>query len=266
MNKVSDNSDALLAAIDNGWMLPGNWYTDPEITQRELQQIFGKSWAYVGPANELKTLGDYITGLIGGRIPVAVARGPDGLNGLVNICRHRRHEVMKGRGNAKALRCGYHSWTYNLAGRLQGAPRTAGEPGFHLEDYPLLPLRVETLGPWVFVNADRGALPVREQYGKVLNIIAQSGIDLNSLVLHSRDEWESHANWKTVLENFLECYHRAIAHPSRGTTQPWPPPHRFPWKASATAFRSSRPPPPCPRRPGAATPNPRSFASSGKAT
>jgi ferredoxin-NADP reductase/phenylpropionate dioxygenase-like ring-hydroxylating dioxygenase large terminal subunit/ferredoxin len=206
-------SDTLLAGIDSGRMLPGNWYTDPEITERELQQVFAKSWAYVGPANDLRSIGDFITGYIGGRIPVAVVRDSDGLNGLVNICRHRRHEVMKGRGNVKALRCGYHGWTYNLAGRLQGAPRTAGEPGFRLEDYPLLPLRAETLGPWVFVNADRGAPPVREQYGKVLDIIAQSGVDLDSLVLHSRDEWESYANWKTMLENFLECYHCAIAHP-----------------------------------------------------
>ena len=213
MRQVLDISDTLLAGIDSGRMLPGNWYTDPEITECELQQIFAKSWAYVGPANELKNIGDYITGYIGGRIPVAVVRDPNGLNGLVNICRHRRHEVMKGRGNVKALRCGYHGWTYNLAGRLQGAPRTSGEPGFRLEDYPLLPLRAETLGPWVFVNADRDAPPLHEQYGKVLDIIAQSGVDFDSLILYAREEWELYANWKTMLENFLECYHCAIAHP-----------------------------------------------------
>jgi phenylpropionate dioxygenase-like ring-hydroxylating dioxygenase large terminal subunit len=214
MDQLLHNSEALLAAIAQGRMLPAQWYTDSEITERELQQIFPKSWAYVGPANELKNVGDYITGSIGGRIPVAVVRDSSGLNGLVNICRHRRHEVMKGRGNVKALRCGYHGWTYSLAGRLQGAPRTAGEPGFRLEDYPLLPLRAETLGPWVFVNANRGAPSLVEQYGGILDIIAGSGIDFDSLVLHSREEWDARANWKTMLENFLECYHCAIAHPS----------------------------------------------------
>ena len=213
MGRVLDNSDALLAAIDSGRMLPGNWYTDPDITEWELQRIFAKSWSYIGPVSELRNVGDYITGYIGGRIPVAVVRSQDGLRALVNICRHRRHEVMKGRGNVKALRCGYHGWTYSLSGRLQGAPRTADEPGFRLEDYPLLPMRAETLGPWVFVNADRGAPPLHEQYGKLLEIVADSGVDLNSLVLYSRDEWESYANWKTMLENFLECYHCAIAHP-----------------------------------------------------
>ena len=128
---------------------------------------------------------------------MVVIRGEAGLNALVNVCRHRRHEVMKGRGNAQVMQCGYHAWTYNLAGCLQGAPRTAHEPGFRLEDYPLLPLRVETLGPWVFVNADRGAPPLREQYGKVLEVIGQSGIDLDSLVLYSREEWE----WYFQLED-----------------------------------------------------------------
>jgi ferredoxin-NADP reductase/phenylpropionate dioxygenase-like ring-hydroxylating dioxygenase large terminal subunit len=213
MSQILSNTADLIVDLDRGLTLPARWYTDPEITERELRGLFSKSWAYVGPANELRNVGDYITGYIGGLIPVVVVRDANGLNGLVNICRHRRHEVMKGRGNAPALKCGYHAWTYNLAGSLQGAPRTVNEPGFRLEDYPLLPLRVEILGPWVFINADHGAPPITEQYGKVIEVIGNSGIDLDSLVLYSREEWESYANWKTMLENYLECYHCAVAHP-----------------------------------------------------
>ena len=160
MSQTIDNPAALIEGLDRGLTLPARWYTDATITERELQQVFAKSWAYVGPANELTNVGDYITGYIGGLIPVVVIRGEAGLNALVNVCRHRRHEVMKGRGNAQVMQCGYHAWTYNLAGCLQGAPRTAHEPGFRLEDYPLLPLSVDTLGPWVFVNADRDAEPI----------------------------------------------------------------------------------------------------------
>jgi len=213
MDQVPNNAANLIADLEQGFSLPARWYTDPDITERELRGLFSKSWAYVGPANELQKVGDYVTGYIGGLIPVVVVRDANGLNGLVNICRHRRHEVMKGRGNAPLLKCGYHAWTYDLAGGLLGAPRTVNEPGFRLEDFPLMPLRVETLGPWVFVNADPGAPSIVQQYGKVLDVIGDSGIDLNSLVLHSREEWESYANWKTMLENYLECYHCAVAHP-----------------------------------------------------
>ena len=159
MSQSLDDLASLLTPLERGESLPARWYTDPAITEREIHQIFRKTWSYVGPANELTNLGDYITGYVG-EIPVVVIRNETGLTALVNVCRHRRHEVMKGRGNAKVMQCGYHAWTYDLTGCLKGAPRTAAEPGFRLEDYPLLPLRVETLGPWVFVNVDRDAEPL----------------------------------------------------------------------------------------------------------
>jgi choline monooxygenase len=73
---------------------------------------------------------------------------------------------------------------------------------------------VETLGPFVFVNVDRDAPPVSAYFGDVLDIIAESGVNLSTLLLHSRENWHSDANWKTMLENYLECYHCPVAHPS----------------------------------------------------
>jgi ferredoxin-NADP reductase/phenylpropionate dioxygenase-like ring-hydroxylating dioxygenase large terminal subunit len=212
MNQSSENLAGLVAGLDRGESLPAYWYTDPSITDREISQIFRKSWNYIGPLKQLTNIGDYITGYVGG-IPAVVIRNEGGLTALINVCRHRRHEVMKGCGNAQMMQCGYHAWTYDLTGRLKGAPRTATEPNFRLEDYPLLPLKVDTLGPWVFVNADPSASPVKTQFGKLLEIVAGSGIDLDSLVLYERGEWESYSNWKTMLENYLECYHCAVAHP-----------------------------------------------------
>src|SRR5438132_8660440 len=111
------------------------------------------------------------------------------------------------------MQCGYHAWTYDLAGCLKAAPRSASEPNFRPADYPLLPLRVEALGPFVFVNVDRDAQPVHAYFGPLLEIIAASGVDLDTLELYCRGEWQSNSNWKTMLENFLECYHCPIAHP-----------------------------------------------------
>lgn len=212
MSGIIEDSASLTAGLRRGQSLPSRWYTDPAITEREIHQIFRKTWNYIGPKNELANVGDYITGYVG-EIPVVVVRNEEGLAALVNVCRHRRHEVMKGRGNVRMMQCGYHAWTYDLTGCLKSAPRSGGEPGFRREDYPLVPLRVDTLGPWVFVNADRDAEPVALHHGKVLDILAETGIDLDGLVLHSREHWEAPANWKTMLENYLECYHCAVAHP-----------------------------------------------------
>jgi phenylpropionate dioxygenase-like ring-hydroxylating dioxygenase large terminal subunit len=212
MTQTIDTPASLLAALEGGESLPAHWYTDPAITEREIAQIFRRSWNYVGPLSQLTALGDYVTGYAGG-VPVVVVRNEGGLAGFVNVCRHRRHEVMKGRGNAKAMQCGYHAWTYDLTGALRSVPRSAAEPNFRLKDFPLLPIRAEALGPFVFVNLDPEAPSVQTCYGPILGVIAKSGVTLEALEVHSREEWQSHANWKTMLENYLECYHCAVAHP-----------------------------------------------------
>jgi choline monooxygenase len=111
------------------------------------------------------------------------------------------------------MQCSYHAWTYDLAGGLRRAPRSEAEPNFQLEDFPLLPIRAEAVGPFVFVNLDPGAPSARDCYGPVLDIICRSGIDLDTIQLHSRGDWQARANWKAMLENYLECYHCAVAHP-----------------------------------------------------
>lgn len=212
MQQVVNKASELLAGLDRGESLPSSWYTDPEMTEQEIHKIFRKSWQYVGPIQRLRNVGDFITGYVGG-IPVVVVRNENGLQGFVNVCRHRRHEVMKDCGNAKILQCGYHAWTYDLCGDLKAAPRSDREPNFSVADYPLLPIKVETLGPWVFANADENSKSLDTYFGPLLGIIAESGIDLDSLELWSRDEWDARANWKTMLENYLECYHCPVAHP-----------------------------------------------------
>ena len=207
-----EDPTSLIAALDRGESLSARWYTDPSIADRELTHIFRRSWNYIGPLSELAQPGDYVTGTAGG-VPVVVVRNERGLAGFVNVCRHRRHEVMKGRGKATMMQCGYHAWTYDLMGDLKRVPRSSAEPSLRLENFPLLPIRAEALGPFVFVNLDAEAPSARECYGPVLDIIAGSGVALDALQLHSREEWRSPANWKAMLENYLECYHCAVAHP-----------------------------------------------------
>jgi len=74
--------------------------------------------------------------------------------------------------------------------------------------------RASTPGePFLFVNPDPEAVPLAEHLGELPEILARD-LDLDGLVFHSRVEFGSNANWKIVVENFLECYHCATAHPS----------------------------------------------------
>jgi phenylpropionate dioxygenase-like ring-hydroxylating dioxygenase large terminal subunit len=198
--------------LDRGLSLPSSWYTDPAILALEHERIFRRTWQYVARDEQLQNLGDYVTG-VAGDVPVVVVRGPEGLKAFVNVCRHRRHLVMSESGNRKVLQCPYHAWTYDLDGCLKAAPRAEREDGFRKEDYPLLPVRVERWGPFVFVNVDPDAEPLASYLGDMPQMIADSGLDISQLKLRQRREWRSGANWKVMLENFLECYHCPVAHP-----------------------------------------------------
>ncbi len=198
--------------IENGYSLPASWYTDPAILEREHERIFRRSWQYFGRTDQLAQVGDYVTGSAGG-LPIVAVRSEQGLRAFVNVCRHRRHLVMSGTGNRKALLCPYHAWSYDLNGCLKAAPRADREEGFRLADYPLLPVRIDTWGPFVFVNADREARPLADYLGEMPRLIAELGVDLSQLHFRGRSEWRNNANWKTMLENYLECYHCPVAHP-----------------------------------------------------
>ncbi|WP_354425805.1 Rieske 2Fe-2S domain-containing protein, partial [Mesorhizobium abyssinicae] len=48
-----------------------------------------------------------------------IVRTPDGLKGYHNVCPHRGHRLVEGRGNKSQLTCPYHAWTFALDGKLR---------------------------------------------------------------------------------------------------------------------------------------------------
>jgi phenylpropionate dioxygenase-like ring-hydroxylating dioxygenase large terminal subunit len=192
--------------------LPWAWYADPEVLRREGKRIFARSWQYVGHTGQVAESGSFFAGSAG-EIPVVVTRASDGdLRAFLNVCRHRGHVVASGAGSRETLQCPYHAWTYGLDGRLRAAPRSEREPGFELDELGLVPVQVDTWGPFVFVNPDLEASPLADALGDVPERLAEI-LDVDALEFRFRSQFELEANWKIACENFLECYHCAVAHP-----------------------------------------------------
>jgi choline monooxygenase len=193
--------------------LPWSWYSDSELLRQEQERIFRRGWQYAGPAEHAGEPGDHFTCSIGD-VPVVVTRDRAGeLHALLNVCRHRGSIVAEGRGNRETLQCRYHAWTYGLDGRLRAVPRSREEPGFEIDDIALHELAVEQWGPLVFVHADPDAPPLAETLGPLPELLADGGIDLDRLRFRHRSELDVACNWKIAVENYLECYHCAVAHP-----------------------------------------------------
>jgi carnitine monooxygenase subunit len=205
----------LRSRLLDGETLPASWYSDLEILRLENERIFNRSWQYAGPVEQAGEPGSYFV-CRAGATPIVVVRDREGeLRAFVNVCRHRGHEVAHGCGRRETLQCPYHAWTYDLDGALRAAPRSEREPGFDYNDYGLHPVLVETWGPLVFVNPDRGATPLHDVLADLPQELEEHGLDLNRLAYRGRSrEQVIDANWKIVVENFLECYHCPTAHKS----------------------------------------------------
>jgi choline monooxygenase len=186
-------------------------YTDPALEALERERIFARSWQYVGHLGRLPRPGYFAARV--GDVPVVVTRDRGGeLRAFLNVCRHRGSIVAEGESSRATLQCPYHAWTYGLDGSLLAAPRSEREGGLD-GDISLRAASVGTWGPFVFVNPDPDAPPLDEVLGRLPELVAAAGVDVDVLEFRQRAESTVSANWKLVSENFLECYHCSVAHP-----------------------------------------------------
>lgn len=199
--------------------LPGSAYTDASVFALEQERIFERSWTCVALAADLTGAGAFRTVDVG-RESVVLVRGRDGeLRGFLNVCRHRGARLcVEEEGRVRRLQCPYHAWTYALTGELIAAPNLTAMPDVGREERGLHRVHLrEWLGcVWVCL-ADEPPSFAEEVQGDVvarlggLDAIDRYGVE--RLELGRRVEYDVAANWKLIVENFMECYHCATIHP-----------------------------------------------------
>lgn len=190
---------------------PYSRYVDPAVFQEEREKIFSKNWIFIGHASQLAKPGDFLTMDVAGE-PIIVTHDKDGeLRAFYNICPHRGMKVEQSdQGNKKILQCKYHGWTFKLDGSVNRAPNfKTTELGAHS---CMKSVRLEVHHSLVFVNLDKKAPSMSEAYQEFLGEMAKfSFFDSVKLIRETRRVVK--ANWKAVVDNYLECDHCAIAHP-----------------------------------------------------
>ena len=186
------------------WREPVANYRSVERFERELELLRRTTSAFC-PSASLPAPGAFLARTAAGT-PIVAVRGNDGrVRAFVNVCRHRGMQVAAGAGQTKVFVCGYHGWAYGLDGRLTHVPHEHGFPGLDKSCHGLAPLAAAERDGIVYVNQDRRAND------------ADPG-DLPALLsgdqkLLSTNERDTDANWKIVLEGFIEGYHIKATHP-----------------------------------------------------
>jgi len=200
-------------AQSDSLVVPARRYTSPAFSRLESERLWPSVWQLACRDNDIPTAGDYIEYRIANRSVLIVRTREGGLRAYRNACRHRGTTVAEGRGTAECFNCPFHGWQYSIEdGSLTDIP--AGWEFSHLpqEDRRLLPVLVDAVDGYVFINFDLGAEPLRQYLGEtVIEHWAQfpdaGHVKLWHYAIPVR------CNWKVALEAFLEAYHLARTHP-----------------------------------------------------
>lgn len=185
-----------------------SWYSDPAVLHAELSRVLRSGWQYIGPGTDVAEPGTYTTADLAG-LPIVVTRDGDGvLRGFANVCRHRGALVAEGCGRRKTLQCMYHGWTYRLDGTVHRTPGMEVDAGTSL-----MPIAVAEFGPLLFASGDPDCEPLDQHLAPFAAMVEDiAKMDIADLRFRCRMEHDINANWKAVVENFIECYHCPLVH------------------------------------------------------
>ncbi|KAF7623920.1 Rieske 2Fe-2S family protein [Aspergillus flavus] len=198
--------------------LPASWYHSSPLYELERRAIFSKRWLLVTHRSRLTKPGDFIRYEEAG-FPIFLCLDRQGnLRGFHNVCRHRAFPVViSDSGSANILACKYHGWSYGLNGKLAKAPRFDDVSGFDKEDNGLFSIHVHVdQRGLVWVNLDAKETPTTPWNEDFLGADTQGRLqDFNMTEYKFDHAWDmvGNYNWKTLVDNYNECYHCGVAHP-----------------------------------------------------
>jgi benzoate/toluate 1,2-dioxygenase subunit alpha len=200
-------------------------FTDAEIFEREMAEIFDHCWLYLGHESQVAAHGDYLATQMG-RHPVFVIRGSDGEIGcFYDACSHRGSKLTgRTSGNAKTLVCRYHGWCFNADGACTLV--RGGEDAYRAADLDRMGTDLRPIAQFgsykgfLFGCLDADVPPLDEFLGGAkpfIDLMADQAPD-GLEVLRGESRYIMEANWKLQTENSTDGYHVATVHRNFATT------------------------------------------------
>jgi phenylpropionate dioxygenase-like ring-hydroxylating dioxygenase large terminal subunit len=220
-------------------VLPPKAYYSEAFFEFEKEAVFMRSWNCVGRIDQLAKPGDYIAMTIAGE-PILVVRNAEGkVHAMSALCRHRGHPVKQHcSGNADRFTCPYHQWSYDLDGKLIGAPHIVKKIPMAVlkEESSLPPLKSEIWNGFIFVNFDHDAEPLAPSLAKLEPYFEGYPLQDMVTVVPRFEQQPVPWNWKILLENYIEPYHTQFVHPGNHDFAPGTGTEFDPWQDGDNAI------------------------------
>jgi phenylpropionate dioxygenase-like ring-hydroxylating dioxygenase large terminal subunit len=190
-------------------------YTLEGVYQREIKQLFSKLPLIALHSSELQA--GQVLAHDGYGVPMLLSRDKDGVvRAHLNVCRHRGTRLVESTTaiDKASIVCPYHGWTYQLDGKLRHRLHAESFDKKDCVDEDLVALPVEERHGliWVQANTDKASQPI--------DIAAYLGeldaempfYEIENLTHFRTIEAEYPANWKLIVDAFLESYHIRVLH------------------------------------------------------
>lgn len=184
-----------------------NLYVGRKRFGREQQTLFRQLPVPIAPSALLPEPGHYVTHDAYGK-PLILARDRHGhARVFVNVCQHRGTRLADSESVCRSgsIVCPYHAWTYNLDGSLRGLPRPDCFPDLDKNDYGLAQLPTQEAGGIIWTRLDGNAFDIDKFLGSLREDF--DTIAIGEHYLYRRNTHTVHANWKLIMDAFLESYH-----------------------------------------------------------
>ncbi|MCS4505988.1 aromatic ring-hydroxylating dioxygenase subunit alpha [Arhodomonas aquaeolei] len=222
---IRDAIDAVTRPTHEASGMPNEVYVDERFFAVERDRVMAGTWACIGFASDLPQNG-YAKPVRFMGLPLVMIRNREGeINVFHNVCSHRGMELVQEETAVQgALRCPYHSWTYDLDGNLKGTPHIGGVgehkvEGFDCTNHGLRSIRSAEWMDMIFINLSGDAPGFDEHIAPLearwREFIGDDGFHLMRRVnMGGSLDIEVDCNWKLAVENYCEAYHLPWVHPS----------------------------------------------------
>ena len=194
--------------------LAARYYTDAQIFEVEKAGLLATTWQFGCHVSDLAEVGSYATFEIAGESLFAVRGRDDQIRVFYNVCQHRAHQLVQGQGRARVVVCPYHAWTYELTGELRSGPNLKAVEGFDKSSVCLTEVKCEEFLGFVFVNLDPNAEPMDVWFPDARKELEEWVPNWSKLKPLEWVEIPENCNWKISVENYSECYHCSLNHPT----------------------------------------------------
>ena len=200
----------LLNHHQEDWSLDQRFYKDESIFDLEKNHIFYDSWIFIGHESQIPNKGDYFVYKLLEEEIIVLRNKENEVKAFFNVCRHRGSRIcLEESGNTSRFSCPYHSWTYNLDGKLLAAKSL--RKGIDKSKLGLHPCNIESVSGMLLINLSDNPQSLANLQSDLKEPFEMFGFEDLKVAAHKN--YPIASNWKLAVENYQECYHCAPAHP-----------------------------------------------------